>query len=77
MASMMRNIGKEAVDDGLYRWGVAELSDKWVILHRNGLPKWAIYYKGKGQTVVVPCHMLKSQRKGLKVKRRVKRKSDT
>ncbi|UCF07185.1 MAG: hypothetical protein JSW28_05890 [Thermoplasmata archaeon] len=62
--------------EGLYQWGVAELTDKWVILHRHGLPKWAIFYKTKGQTVVVPCHTMKPQVKNVKVKKKVSKKGN-
>ncbi len=76
MASLMKNVKHEADEDGLYPWGVAELTDKWVLLHKQGLPKWAIYYKDKGRTVVVPCHMLKSQKRTLRKRKPAKKRSN-
>lgn len=77
MTSYMRNLKHEAEENGLYPWGVAELTDKWVLLHHQGLPKWAIFYKGKGQTVVVPCQTLKSQKRVVKLRKSAKKRSNT
>jgi hypothetical protein len=77
MASLMRNVKQVADEDGLYPWGVAELTDKWVLLHQQGLPKWAIFYKGKGHTVVVPCQALKSQKRVAKLRKPAKKRSAT
>ncbi|UCE74452.1 MAG: hypothetical protein JSV56_01760 [Methanomassiliicoccales archaeon] len=41
----MKKIASPGVDYGLYPWGKAELTDKWVILHKGGGPKWAISYR--------------------------------
>ena len=76
MTTYMRNLKQMDEGDGLYPWGVAELTDKWVLLHRDGLPKWAIFYKGKGRTVIVPCQMLKSQMQVPKKRRRLKKRSN-
>jgi hypothetical protein len=68
----MRDVKCDSQEDGLYPWGVAELTDKWVLLHSQGLPKWAIFYKGEGRTVVIPCQALKSQKQTIRKKRRAK-----
>ena len=73
----MKKVEDVENEDGLYPWGVAELTDKWVLLHKQGLPKWAIFYKDKGRTVVVPCHMLKSQKRVVKLRKPAKKTSDT
>ena len=77
MASLMKNVKRETDEDTLYPWGVAELTDKWVLLHKQGLPKWAIFYRDKGHTVVVPCHMMKSQKRIIKMRRPLKKRSNT
>jgi len=63
MASVMRKIKHQDIGKGLYPWGKAELTDRWVILHDHGGPKWAIYYKQKTPSVVVPCHLLGTKKK--------------
>jgi hypothetical protein len=62
MVSVMKKVKKKGLEPGLYSWGKAELTDKWVILHKHGGPKWAIYYKQKRPSVAIPCHLLKTRR---------------
>jgi hypothetical protein len=61
MASFKRKVKKVGLKPGFYPWGKAELTDKWVILHKEGSPKWAIYYKHKRPSVAIPCNLLKSR----------------
>jgi hypothetical protein len=63
MVSMMKKLNTHGCEKGLYGWGKAELTDKWIILHESGGPKWAIYYKKKKPSVLVPCHMLGTPKK--------------
>lgn len=77
MTSYMRTVKHEPEEDSLYPWGVAEITDKWVLLHRDGLPRWAIFYKGKGRTIVVPCYMLRSQMRVQKRKKPMRKGSNT
>jgi len=62
MASVMKKVKRNGLEPGLYSWGKAELTDKWVILHQKGLPKWAIYYKQSKPKVAVPCDLLSSKK---------------
>ena len=77
MVSYMRNMKQEADKDGLYPWGVAELTDKWVLLHSQGLPKWAIFYKDEGRTVVVPCSAMKSQKRIVRKRKPLQKRPHT
>ena len=47
MVSLMRRIESIGVEPTLYPWGKAVLTDKWVILHKDGNPKLAISYREK------------------------------
>ena len=47
MASVLKKLKFEGLEKGIPTWGKAELTDKWVILHKQGGPKMAIYYKDK------------------------------
>lgn len=60
MASIMKNLDPRSLEDKeIQTWGKAELTDSWVILHKHGGPKWAIYYKEKSPKVTVP-HQVRS-----------------
>ncbi len=72
----MKNVKEVKNEDGLYPWGAAEITDKWVLLHKQGLPKWAIFYRDKGRTLVVPCNMLKSHKRPVRRRISIKRRSN-
>ena len=47
MVSVLKNLNYSGLERDVHTWGKAELTDKWVILHKRGGPKMAIYYKDK------------------------------
>jgi hypothetical protein len=54
----MKKLRHPGVGGGLYPWGKAELTGKWVILHKDGQTAWAIFYRKKKPSVAIPCHHL-------------------
>ncbi len=65
MVSYLRKVKIRSFEPDLCNWGKAEVTDKWVILHKQGSPKWAIYYRQKRPAVAIPCQLLRSRRKRL------------
>jgi hypothetical protein len=47
MVSLMRRIESIGVEPTLYPWGKAVLTDRWLIIHKDGNPKLAISYREK------------------------------
>ena len=58
LTSLMENKRHPGVGDGLYPWGKAELTGKWVILHKDGETAWAIFFHKKKPSVAIPVHQL-------------------
>lgn len=56
LTSLMKNYRHPGVDGGLYPWGKAELTDKWVLLHKEGETAWAIFFHKKKPSVAIPFH---------------------
>ncbi len=54
LTSRMENIRHPRVEGGLYPWGKAELTGKWVILHKDGETAWAIFFHKKEPSVAIP-----------------------
>ena len=63
MASIMKKVNSKGSGKILKSWAVAEVTDKWVILHKKDGPKWAIYYKGNNPRKAVPCRLLIPKKK--------------
>jgi hypothetical protein len=58
MVTLMRKIESIGVEPNLYPWGKAVLTDKWVILHKDGNPKLAISYREKVTAIKVTDQLL-------------------
>lgn len=56
LTSLIKNKWHPGVGGGRYSWGKAELTGKWVILHKGGETTWAIFFKKKKPSVAIPFH---------------------
>jgi hypothetical protein len=63
MVSILRNLKFTGLEKEVHTWGKAELRDKWIILHKNGGPKMAIYYKDKSPKNGISCRLVPIHKK--------------
>lgn len=62
MVSKMKKVYHPGIEEVLYPWGKAELTDEWIIIHKEGNPKWAISDQEKTPSMAI-THRLRSKPK--------------